>query len=252
VVWDVSVFGGVVEKLVDASFTERHHNKLRRQQQPGITPTRLVRRAPGGKYVSFDKIDKHYSKEDVYFKVKVRPSSGSSAGSSSGSSSGGEHAPGKGMKKGAGSGDGGGGGKKGQEEGSQGAEKGKKKGKSFGRRVSHGIKKYPFLSLAAVTSMAIGLNTYAVVAGIRSKEDKVMKLKMEKGELPVAILPPAPTVAPDPDLVKPKKSLSAAAQEELQREAQLKEQAPTKEGAPIATEAATGGDASKASSARDQ
>lgn len=81
--------------------------------------------------------------------------------------------------------------------------------------MSYGIRKYPFLSLALIGTLAIGGNTLATVAGIRLKEDRIMKKKMEKGELPVAVLPPAPNVAPDPDLVKPKVKVAAAVMKPL-------------------------------------
>ncbi|UZJ57539.1 hypothetical protein CBS101457_006859 [Exobasidium rhododendri] len=153
----------------------------------------MTRRSLGSaKYISFRDLDKHYNRDDVLFKVKVRRLLSSKV-------------KGETERDNPGGASGGGSDKDANINRRLNIQTNSKRSKSISRRLSHGIKKYPFLSLAAITSLVIGANTWAVVTGIRSKEDKVMKLKTEKGELPIAILPPAPSVAPDPDRISPKK-----------------------------------------------
>jgi hypothetical protein len=64
--------------------------------------------------------------------------------------------------------------------------------KSVSRRISSGIEKKPFFTFAVVGSSLLALNTYIVSEAMKAKEDKIMQLKAQKGELPVVIPDPPP------------------------------------------------------------
>ena len=66
-------------------------------------------------------------------------------------------------------------------------------------KLSHGIMNYPLLSLGVYASALTAANAAIVAAAIKNKEDRVMRAKKEKSELPVAIpaIPPSKHEADD-------------------------------------------------------
>lgn len=66
-------------------------------------------------------------------------------------------------------------------------------------KLSHGIMHYPLLSLSVYASALTAANAVIVAAAIKNKEDRVMRAKKGKSELPVAIpaIPPPKHEADD-------------------------------------------------------
>lgn len=107
--------------------------------------------------------------------------------------------------------------------------------KSMSRRISSGVAKKPFFTFAVVGSGLLALNTYIVAEAIKKKEDKVMQLKIQKGELPVVIPdPPKPVKKAAGKKVDPAQQTAPSSPASSAIKEQIKE--PEKEAAKKPTE----------------